>query len=260
MVTVDLCKKGLGFFLKQKKYSCSLEDAPHCGPDHWQLILAGSRVTNDAESCYIPVEGEALALAFGLESTRMYALRDPHLLVGTDHKPLVQIMTLQKKLEDIKNPRLRVLKIWTLMRSFSISHILGEKNVGPDVMSRTLGQCSAMKAECLDMLQLLAMDNEPDDMSSYDPDDVVSVCSVCTCVMADEFRAMTWDRVKTAAAEDEQCARLQRYISIRFLANRPDMSGDIRNLWHLRDDLYLVEGVPMVNGRIFIPFGLRRES
>ncbi len=88
MVTPDFSKKGLGFFLRQKKCHCSMDDAPHCGPDHWALILVGSRVTHDAESRYAPVEGEALALAFALESTRVYTLGDPKLLVGTDHKPL----------------------------------------------------------------------------------------------------------------------------------------------------------------------------
>ena len=49
-----------------------MKEAPNCGIEHWKLILSGSRFCKDAESRYRPVEGEALAVAYALESTRMY--------------------------------------------------------------------------------------------------------------------------------------------------------------------------------------------
>ena len=71
--------------------------------------MSGSRFCKDAESRYRPVEGEALAVAYALESTRMYTLGNPYLTVGTDHKSLVSIMG-PKNLEEIRNPRVRSKK------------------------------------------------------------------------------------------------------------------------------------------------------
>ena len=72
MLTSDWSETGIGFFLQQKHCDCEMLKAPHCGEDHWKLILSGSRFCKDAESWYRPVEGEALAMAFALESTRMF--------------------------------------------------------------------------------------------------------------------------------------------------------------------------------------------
>ena len=49
-----------------------MREAPHCGDNHWKLILSGSRFCKDSESRYRPVEGEALAIVYALESTRMF--------------------------------------------------------------------------------------------------------------------------------------------------------------------------------------------
>ena len=103
--------------------------------NHWKLILAISRFTSDTESRYTPVEGEALAMVFALDSTRMFTLGNPNLFVGTDHKPLISIMG-PKNLVDIKNPRVRSLKEKTLMYSFDIKHVPRIKNKGPDTTLR----------------------------------------------------------------------------------------------------------------------------
>ena len=69
----DYCKTGIGYFLMQKKCTCEII-TPYCCPSGWQLVLAGSRFTNEAESRYAPVEGEALAVAWALKSTKHYTL------------------------------------------------------------------------------------------------------------------------------------------------------------------------------------------
>ena len=135
MLTPDWSKTGIGFFLEQKHCDCDMLEAPHCGPDHWRLILSGSRFCKDAETRYRPVEGEALAIAYALEATRMFTLGNPELTIGTDHKPLVSIMG-PKNLEEIKNPRVRAMKDKTLMYKFNMMHVPGPKNKGPDATSR----------------------------------------------------------------------------------------------------------------------------
>ena len=81
------------------------------------------------------MEGEALAMVFALDSTRMFTLGNPNLFVGTDHKPLISIMG-PKNLVDIKNPRVRSLKEKTLMYQFDIKHVPRIKNKGPDTTLR----------------------------------------------------------------------------------------------------------------------------
>ena len=108
---------------------------PYCCVSKWQLVLAGSKFTSGAECRYAPVEGEALAVAWGLEATKHYTLGNPRLLVATDHKPLLKILG-DRRLEDIPNPRLVKLKEKTLRWQFEIIHIPGKIHIGPDTMSR----------------------------------------------------------------------------------------------------------------------------
>ena len=41
-----------------------MDQAPHCGNGHWRLILVDSWFTSNAESRYVPVKGEALAMVY----------------------------------------------------------------------------------------------------------------------------------------------------------------------------------------------------
>ena len=86
----DWSKDGLGYLLLQKYCTC-VEDSPVCCKEGWKLIYAGSRFTKDAESRYAPVEGEALALAWGLEHSQIFTLGCNDLLVAVDHQPLLGI-------------------------------------------------------------------------------------------------------------------------------------------------------------------------
>ena len=74
-----------------------------CCNDGWKLIYAGSRFTNDAESRYSPTEGEALAVAWALRTSRLFTLGCPKLTVVTDHKPLLGILN-SRDLGSIKKP------------------------------------------------------------------------------------------------------------------------------------------------------------
>ena len=130
----DFSKTGIGYLLMQKTCKCE-EISPYCCSGGWQVVLAGSRFTKDAETRYAPVEGEALAVQWGLENTKHYTPGNPKLLVATDHKPLLKILG-DRKLEDIDNPRLLKLKEKTLRWQFQIQHAPGKIHVGPDTLSR----------------------------------------------------------------------------------------------------------------------------
>ena len=134
-LSTDWSKTGIGFVLQQKHCSCNLDNAPHCGPGHWKLVFAGSRFTTESDARYAPVEGEALALVYGLQQARMFVLGCPDLIVVVDHKPLVRLFSDQA-LEKVKNSRLFSLKEKSLMFRFKIKYVPGRLNTGPDAASR----------------------------------------------------------------------------------------------------------------------------
>ena len=86
----DWCKEGIGYLLLQQHCSCTSSKAPLCR-DGWKLVYAGSRTTQPSESRYSPTEGEALAVSWALNHSRIFALGRKNILISTDHKPLLSI-------------------------------------------------------------------------------------------------------------------------------------------------------------------------
>ena len=80
----------IGYFLLQQHCSCP-SGVPDCCPGGWRITLAGSRFLNSAEQRYAAIEGEALAMAWGLEQTRYFTQGCDNLMIVTDHKPLIKI-------------------------------------------------------------------------------------------------------------------------------------------------------------------------
>ena len=107
-------KQGSVIFYSRSIANCPGEASLNCRDDHWKLILARSRFTNDAELHYTPGERESLALIFELESCWMFVLRCPDLLLTVNYQLLTRIFSDQV-LENMKNPRLLNFKEQTLM-------------------------------------------------------------------------------------------------------------------------------------------------
>ena len=97
----DWSKRGIGYFLLQQHCRCS-SGLPDCCPGGWQITLAGSRFLSSAEQRYAAIEGEALAVAWGLEQTKYFTQGCDNLIVVTDHKPLVKIFGDRTLGRDIK--------------------------------------------------------------------------------------------------------------------------------------------------------------
>ena len=130
----DWSTRGIGYFLPQQHCSCS-SGVPDCCPGGWRIALAGSRFLTSAEQRYAAIEGEALAVAWGLEQTRYFTQGCDNLVVITDHKPLVKIFG-DRTLDEITNSRLFRLKQRTLPWRFDIKHLPGKTNHAADATSR----------------------------------------------------------------------------------------------------------------------------
>ena len=133
-LATDWCKIGIGHVLLQKHCDCDGEKLSCCHSG-WKVVLIGSRFTSPAESRYKPIEGEALAVAEGLDKTRFFTLGCSNLTVAVDHKPLLKILG-DRCLEDIPNARLRNLKEKTLRYKFKIVYVPGVKHLTADATSR----------------------------------------------------------------------------------------------------------------------------
>ena len=97
-------KEGMGWILQQKICKCP-DIIPRCCEERWRLVLAGGHLCNKAEKNYSPIEGEANALARGLQDTKYYTMGCPNLYVATDHASLVTVLGDQS-LADVENPTL----------------------------------------------------------------------------------------------------------------------------------------------------------
>ncbi|KAK4326776.1 hypothetical protein Pmani_002793 [Petrolisthes manimaculis] len=124
----DWSKEGIGFVVLQQYCLCTSADSPFCCRGGWRLALCGIRHLTTAEAGYAPIEGEALAVAWCLRKARLFLLGCPNLVLVTDHRPLVGILS-NKALTDIVNPRLFRLKEQTLQYQFTNALLTRQKEL-----------------------------------------------------------------------------------------------------------------------------------
>ena len=257
----DWSREGVGYLLLQKHCDCCMEKAPVCCPGGWQLIFAGSRFTLGAESRYAPTEGEALAVAWALEHSRLFTLGCTKLLVSTDHRPLLGILN-DRNLDDIKNPRLCRLKEKCLPFQFHIQYNPGKWHRGPDALSR--GPTTPDLA--LGMVCSTSTDTTTSELSYthsalVDDIDTIPVAQVAA-INASYFTSadvsiIYTDELKTATKNDSLCQELTSTILRGFPLTRHLTPPLIREFWSVRENLWISNDIIMYNDRIVIPTALR---
>lgn len=231
----DWSKTGIAFHLTQKHCSCPAPPRPDCGNDHWKLIFAGSRFTKECESRYAPIEGEALAVAFGLKRCRMFVLGAPELTVVVDHKPLINIFN-DRELSTIENPRVLKLKEKTLMYKYNIIHAPGKSKTMKvsDIASRNPVQ--------------------PNDNESCE-----TTATAFAIAKGNSITNISWQTVKDHVIFDEECSLLAEYITTGFPKSKEEVPPAIHQYWSMKDDLYLIEGIPFKGRKMLIPKSLRQD-
>ena len=252
-LATDWSKTGVGFFLLQKHCLCvSTEKAPYCGPGHWKLIFAGSRFLKDPESRYAPIEGEALAVVFALEQARMFVLGCPNLVLAIDHKPLVPILN-DKRLDLIKNPRILNFKEKTMMYKFHAQHIPGALNFAADATSRNPSEEAKSH-----LLTLIANAEDTNASPTFSDTEELHIAMV-NAVRASDDEVISWDRVREASSKDDVCMYLCDAIEKGFPNKKAEAAECLRPYYKMKEELYSLDGVPFLNGRMYIPKVLRRE-
>ena len=82
-----------------------------------------------AESRYSPVEGEALAVAWGMWKAKYFLLGAKDLYVVVDHKPLLGLYRPDQQLSEVENPGLLNIVEKTTRFQFKILHVPSKTNL-----------------------------------------------------------------------------------------------------------------------------------
>jgi len=233
-ITTDWSRTGIGFTLLQKHCSCPTLD-PTCGEDHWKTSYAGSRFTRASESRYAPVEGEALALLFALESCRMFVMGCPNLIIAVDHESLVPIFN-NRDLYEIKNPRLLDIREKTLMYRFRVIAIPGKKNIGANTMSR------------IPLLQAPKTTNEIE----------TAISASIHLQFANSNKDCSLENISRIASLDPNYRDLYHMIQQGFPTSKDKLPPHLSPYWKFRNDLYCIDHLVFLDGRVLIPHDLRR--
>ena len=229
----DWSKQGIGYFLMQKHCTCASK-LPDCCDKGWKVTLAGSRFLSDTESRYAAVEGEALAIAWGLEQSRYFTQGCDNLVVVTDHKPLVKVFG-DRTLDEITNTRLFRLKQRTLPWYFSVAYLPGKTNTAADAASRH---------PCPNSLAVSQM--SIDDISEH-----LTMAAISR--EATELTSISWD---TLSEETKLCPTLSQLLRAIQQNFRGEYDG-ISEYMRYKDSLFVQGGVVLYHDRAVIPRSLR---
>ena len=228
----DWSNKGLGYVLLQKHCSCAGK-LPDCCEDGWRVVLAGSRFLSATESRYAAVEGEALAIVYGLEHTKYFTQGCDNLIVVTDHKPLVKVFG-DRTLDEITNTRLFRLKQRTLQWRFDIAYSPGKTNFAADATSRNPWVHPTISV-----------------LSVGDLSEQVTVAAISNEVT--KVTSLTWSRLVAETEKDPVLSELTTAVLKGFQGSFNGISQYMR----YKDSLYVQNGVLIYQDRALIPHSLR---
>ena len=248
-IQTDWCKDGLGYLLLQKHCACT-EESPVCCKEGWKLIYAGSRFTKPAESRYSPTEGEALALKWALQHSRLFTLGCPNLLAAVDHKPLLGIFN-NRELASISNPRIQSMKEDTLPWKFKIIHCPGKWTRGPDALSRQRRAETESVAASLLIIRESPIIEE--DITTPD-----MVCHAAAIHAISKLGSITLDSVQETAEKDTQYQNLLKTIKQGFPSSRDLLPNNLREYWGVHNRLSVMGGIALMDKRIVVPLLLRK--
>ena len=197
----DWSCQGIGYFLLQKNCQC-VSVRPDCCTEGWRVTLAGSRFLSPTEEHYAPIEGEALAILWGLTQTKFFTMGCHKLVVATDHKPLLKIFG-DRTLDEIANPRLFMIKQKTLRWYFTAVHVPGKLNQAADAASRR----PAMQPQ--------SQEDELMGVEEVSSDEVILAAAMRSS--AEMIKAITWDQLKIETSKDADLLILVDAIRQGFL-------------------------------------------
>ena len=215
VLQVDASKHGLGATLLQ-------EGKPIC---------YASKALTPTEINYAQIEKEMYAIVFGCRYFHQYIYgRD--VLVQTDHKPLVSIVT---KPIHAAPARLQRMILQLQKYHLVLVHVPGKKIPVADTLSRKF---------------------LPDTLPSISEDLEAQVHLVTSSLPVSDARI---EQIRTETISDPQLVDLSSMILNGWPDYQSQCPYSVREFWNCRDELSVVDQIVMKGHRIVIPQSLRSE-
>ena len=208
-----------------------------CCPGGWWIALAGSRFLTPAEQRYAAIEGEALAVAWGLNQARYFTQGCDNLVV----KPLVKIFG-DRTLDEITNSRLFRLKQRTLPWRFDIKHLPGKTNHAADATSRHPSPSGSVHSTSLG--------------ASSIPDLVESALMASIRQDTQDIGTISWSLLGRETASDTALSSLLKLVE----QGTPSLARNdhsLAPLWPICESVYAREGVLLYQDHVIVPSSLR---
>ena len=211
VLQTDYSTKGLGVALVQ-------EGKP---------IHFGSKTLSPAESNYAPIEGEMLAIVYGIKkfSDYVYCRR---FTIESDHKPLRHI---QHKNISMAPPRLKSMLMKLSGYDYEIQYKPGSQMVLADTMSR---------------------------LSSSESGEIPGLTvNIHSLVSVSDQRLLS---LQQETKKDSILQSLMEHVQNGWPESIEKVKPEIRDFWSMRDDISLVDGLVLCGSRIVIPSAARKRT
>ena len=225
IVSADASSYGLGAVLLQRQDDGSIKP-----------VAYASYSLKPAEQRYAQIEKEALALTWACERFNDYLLGLPHFLLYTDHKPLVPLLSPDKRLDELPL-RIQRFRLRLARYRFTISHVPGSKMFTPDTLSRA-------------------------PLPGSDPaaDELIVCADNYTVAYITELPATPGKitEIKMKQQQDEVCSAAAQF-SLHGWPDSSSLHGELKVLHSLSGEITVQNGLLLRGSRIVIPESLRNE-
>ena len=158
-----------------------------------------------------------------MQSSRMFVLGCPNLIISVNHKPYLKILSDQQPLERVKNARLQRLKERAMMYRFRIKHTPGKSHssadatsrypVGPPTEEESISHVTYVTESQTGICASLSHVADPIPSEETDVENNVRYATMVSLSNSPQLMSVTWERILTAANRDRECKDLCEFIS-----------------------------------------------
>ena len=192
----------------------------------WQPVASISRKMTEAEQRYEQIEKEALAVTWACEKFDYY-LVGRHFEIETDHKPLVPLLG-QKDLSDLPL-RVQKFKMRLMRYDYCIFHTPGVDMYLADMLSRPPAPAELVKVGRVER-------------------------HVQAIILAEDDKLI--EEVRSRSREDDDYTTIVRALRGEW----PEvLSTEVTKVKGNASSLSMIDGLILMNSRIYIPKAMRRE-